>query len=270
MDLKLTGKVAVVTGGSQGIGKAIASALAGEGCAVAIIARHKETLDAAAGEIKAATGVRISAVVADMTKTEQVNRAIAGIAAEFGRIDILVNNAGAAAGGVLETLSDEDWESGLQLKFLGYVRATRAVIPYMKKQKSGRVVNLIGNDGVKHSYWEIVPGAANAAGQNLTLSLAGQYGRFNISFVAVNPGPVRTERWDGLIKAMARDMKITTDQANARAAASIPLGRIAEVEEVADLVTYLASERAHYVNGTMIEVDGGQQKPLMDAMRDKA
>ncbi len=270
MDLKLTGKVAVVTGGSQGIGKAIARALAGEGCAVAIIARHKETLDAAAGEIKAATGARISAVVADMTKTEQVNRAIEGIVAEFGRIDILVNNAGAAPGGVLETLSDEDWESGLQLKFLGYVRATRAVIPYMKKQKSGRVVNLIGNDGIKHSYWEIVPGAANAAGQNLTLSLAGQYGRFNISFVAVNPGPVRTERWDGLIKAMARDMKITTDQANARAAASIPLGRIAEVEEVADLVTYLASERAHYVNGTMIEVDGGQQKPLMDAMRDKA
>ncbi len=270
MDLKLKGKVAVVTGGSQGIGKGIARALAREGCAVAIVARHKETLEAAAREIKAETGIDVGAFPADMTVTEEVNRAIEAIAAAFGRIDILVNNAGAAPGGVLETLSDGDWESGLQLKFLGYVRATRAVIPFMKKQQSGRVVNLIGNDGVKHSYWEIVPGAANAAGQNLTLSLAGQYGRFNISFVAVNPGPVRTERWDGLIQAMARDMRITIDQANVRAAASIPLGRIAEVEEVADLVAYLASERAHYVNGTMIEIDGGQQKPLMDALRDKS
>src|SRR5689334_25097035 len=139
----------------------------------------------------------------------------------------------------------------------------------MQKQGRGRVVNLIGNDGVKVSYWEIAPGAANAAGQNLTKSLASQYGKDNISFVAVNPGPVRTERWAGLVKAMARDMKLSFEEADKLAPASIPLGRIAESEEVADLVVFMASPRMHYVNGTMIEIDGGQEKSLMDRSRDK-
>ncbi|MGH7082692.1 MAG: SDR family oxidoreductase, partial [Acetobacteraceae bacterium] len=125
----------------------------------------------------------------------------------------------------------------------------------------------IGNDGVKPSYWEIAPGAANAAGQNLTLSLAGQYGKENITFVAVNPGPVRTERWDGLVRAMARDMSLSLEEAGQLAPRSIPLGRIAEPEEVADLVVFLASDRARFINGTMIEIDGGQQKALMDALR---
>jgi NAD(P)-dependent dehydrogenase (short-subunit alcohol dehydrogenase family) len=139
----------------------------------------------------------------------------------------------------------------------------------MQRQGGGRVVNLIGNDGVKPSYWEIAPGAANAAGQNLTLALAAQYGRDNISFVAVNPGPVRTERWAGLVDAMARDMNISREEADTLAPRSIPLGRIAECDEVASLVTYLASDLAHFVNGTMIEIDGGQQKPLMDRFRDR-
>jgi len=190
-------------------------------------------------------------------------------ARRFGRIDILVNNAGAAPGGVIETLSEEDWAQALQLKFMGYVRCIRSTLPYMKRQGGGRVVNLIGNDGIKHSYWEIAPGAANAAGQNLTMSLAGQYGKDGITFVAVNPGPVRTERWDGLVRAMARDMKLTYDEANALAPRSIPLGRIAETREVANLVAMLASPLMHFVNGTQIEIDGGQQKPLMDQARDR-
>ena len=136
----------------------------------------------------------------------------------------MVNNAGSAAGGVIEHLTEDDWEKGLQLKFMGYVRCLRYVLPIMVKQGGGRVVNLIGNDGVKPSYWEICPGAANAAGQNLTLSLAGQYGKDGISFVAVNPGPVRTERWAGLVDAMARDMKIPREEADKLAPASIPHG----------------------------------------------
>src|SRR5439155_3124473 len=121
----------------------------------------------------------------------------------------------------------------------------------------------------KHSYWEVAPGAANAAGQNLTMSLAGQYGKHNISLCAVNPGPVRTERWAGLVSAMSRDMKLSYEEADKLAPAWIPLGRIAEVEEVANLVTILASPLMQFVNGTMIEIDGGQQKPLMDRMRDR-
>jgi len=181
----------------------------------------------------------------------------------------MVNNAGSAAGGVIEHLTEDDWEKGLQLKFMGYVRCLRYVLPLMVKQGGGRVVNLIGNDGVKPSYWEICPGAANAAGQNLTKSLAGQYGKNNISFCAVNPGPVRTERWVGLVKAMSRDMNLSYEEADKLAPSSIPMGRIAEVEEVANLVVMLASPLMHMVNGTMIEVDGGQEKPLMDRLRDK-
>ncbi len=222
MDLELTGKIALVTGGSAGIGKAIARVLAEEGCSVAICARRQGPLAAAAQEIAAASGRDILAVAADLTKAEDARNFVAAAARHFGRIDILVNNAGSAPGGVIETLTEEDWAQALQLKFMGYVRCIRHVLPHMKRQGGGRVVNLIGNDGIKHSYWEIAPGAANAAGQNLTMSLAGQYGKDGITFVAVNPGPVRTERWDGLVRAMARDMKLDYDTADGLAPRSIP------------------------------------------------
>jgi 3-oxoacyl-[acyl-carrier protein] reductase len=269
MDLRLKGNKALVTGASEGIGKAITFAFAREGVDVAICARRKEQLDATAHEISAATGSKIVGISADLTKPEDAEKFVKKGHAALGRIDILVNNAGSAPGGVLEHLSEPDWAQALQLKFMGYVRCLRHTLPIMAKQGGGRVVNLIGNDGVKPSYWEIAPGAANAAGQNLTRSLAGQYGRHNISFCAVNPGPVRTERWAGLVKSMARDMKISVEQADKLAPSSIPLGRIAEVEEIANLVVFLASPLMHFVNGTMIEIDGGQEKVLMDRVRDR-
>jgi NAD(P)-dependent dehydrogenase (short-subunit alcohol dehydrogenase family) len=269
MDLKLEGKKALVTGGSEGIGKAIAFGLAREGVDVAICARRRETLAATADEIAAATGRKIFPIPADLTKDADAKNFVESGHRALGRIDILVNNAGSAPGGIIEHLSEADWTQSLQLKFMGYVRCLRYVLPIMVRQGGGRVVNLIGNDGVKPSYWEIAPGAANAAGQNLTLALAGQYGRHGISLVAVNPGPVRTERWAGLVKAMARDMKLTYEEADQLAPASIPIGRITEPEEVADLVVMLASPRMHSVNGTMIEIDGGQEKGLMDRARDR-
>jgi NAD(P)-dependent dehydrogenase (short-subunit alcohol dehydrogenase family) len=269
MDLGLTGKKALVTGASQGIGKAIALGFAREGVDVAICARRKEPLEAAASAIARESGRTIVPIPADLTRPADAERFVREAHAALGRIDILVNNAGSAPGGVIEHLSEEEWAGALQLKFMGYVRCMKHVLPIMQQQRRGRVVNVIGNDGVKVSYWEIAPGAANAAGQNLTLSLAGQYGRYGISFVAVNPGPVRTERWTGLVQAMARDMNLGFEEADKLAPASIPLGRIAEPEEVADLVTFLASDRAFFINGTMIEIDGGQQKPLMDRLRDR-
>jgi len=268
MDLGLTGKIALVTGGSKGIGKGIARTLSAEGCKVALCSRTKSELDAAAAEITGETGNEVAVFTADLTSTDDANAFIESAVGHFGGVDILVNNAGAAPGGVIETLTEDEWDEAIQLKFMGYVRCTRAVLPHMQRRGHGRIVNLIGNDGIKHSYWEIAPGAANAAGQNFTMSMAGRYGKDGISFVAVNPGPVRTERWDGLVKAMARDMNLSYEDADQLAPRSIPLGRIAEVEEVANLVTYLASDLAHFVNGTMIEIDGGQQKSLMDASRD--
>jgi NAD(P)-dependent dehydrogenase (short-subunit alcohol dehydrogenase family) len=269
MDLQLNGKAALVTGASEGIGKAIAFALAREGVDVAICARRQGPLEAAASEIARATNRKIIAIPADLTKPEDAENFVRQGHAALGRVDILVNNAGSSPGGVIEFLTEEHWAQSLQLKFMGYVRCIKHVLPIMRRQGRGRVVNLIGNDGVKTSYWEIAPGAANAAGQNLTMALAAQYGRDNISFVAVNPGPVRTERWAGLVDAMARDMNIPREEADTLAPRSIPLGRIAECEEVANLVTYLACDLAHFVNGTMIEIDGGQQKPLMDRFRDR-
>jgi 3-oxoacyl-[acyl-carrier protein] reductase len=269
MDLHMNGKTALVTGASAGIGKAIARALAREGADVAICARRKEPLESAASEIARETNRKIVPIPADLTKPADAENFVTQAHAAMGRVDILVNNAGSAPGGIIESLSEEDWAQSLQLKFMGYVRCLKHVLPIMQKQGGGRVVNLIGNDGVKPSYWEIAPGAANAAGQNLTVALAGQYGKDNISFVAVNPGPVRTERWAGLVDAMARDMKIPREEADTLAPRSIPLGRIAESEEVANLVAYLASDLAHFINGTMIEIDGGQQKPLMDRFRDR-
>jgi len=269
MDLALKDKKAIVTGASEGIGKAVTETLAREGVDVAICARRKEPLEATAATIAKATGRKIFPFTADLTVPADAERFVKEAHRALGRIDILVNNAGSAPGGVIEHLSEEEWASALGLKFMGYVRCMRHVLPIMQRQKKGRVVNVIGNDGVKVSYWEVAPGAANAAGQNLTLSLASQYGRDNISFVCVNPGPVRTERWTGLVHAMARDMNMSFEEADKLAPASIPLGRIAETEEVANLVTFLASDLAFFVNGTMIEVDGGQDKVLMDKMRDR-
>jgi NAD(P)-dependent dehydrogenase (short-subunit alcohol dehydrogenase family) len=269
MDLQLKGKCALVTGGSEGIGKAIAMTLAKEGVNLAICARRLEPLEKTAEEIRNATGVTVVAITADLTKDADAKNFVEKAAKALGSVDIMINNAGSAPGGVIETLTEADWEQALQLKFMGYVRCLRHALPIMVKQGGGRVVNLIGNDGVKPSYWEIAPGAANAAGQNMTLSLAGQYGRHNISFCAVNPGPVRTERWAGLVNAMSRDMKVSYEEADKLAPASIPLGRIAEVEEVANLVVMLASPLVQMANGTMIEIDGGQDKALMDRFRDR-
>ena len=205
---KLKGKTALVTGGSEGIGKGIALALA-QG------RRRRRDLrppQGAAGtpppRSRKATKRKIVPITADLSKDADAKNFIEQGHKALGRIDIMINNAGSSPGGVIEHLTEADWAQSLQLKFMGYVRCLRYVLPIMVKQGGGRVVNLIGNDGVKPSYWEIAPGAANAAGQNLTVSLAGQYGKHNISFCAVNPGPVRTERWAGLVTAMSRDMKI--------------------------------------------------------------
>src|SRR5437763_189667 len=205
MDLQLKGKTALVTGGSEGIGKGIAHVLAKEGVDIAICARRQAPLEAAAAAIAKHTGRKIIAIPADLTKDADAKNFIEQGHKALGRVDIMVNNAGSAPGGVIEHMSEKDWEQGLQLKFMGYVRCLRYVLPIMVKQGGGRVVNLIGNDGVKPSYWEICPGAANPAARNLTMSLAGQYGRHGASFCAVNPAPVRTEPCAALAEAMSHD-----------------------------------------------------------------
>jgi NAD(P)-dependent dehydrogenase (short-subunit alcohol dehydrogenase family) len=264
MDLGLKGKVALVTGGSKGIGKAVARGLAEEGAKVAICARGQVDLDRAVGELSKETGGEIFAVGGDLTNPKDVQKIVEATVGRFGRIDILINNAGAAPGGLLLDLDEEDWQRAIQLKFMGYVRCMKAVIPHMLKQGRGRIVNVIGNDGVKPIAIELTPSAANAADLAVTQALAEQYGRHNICINAINPGPVATERWDGLVAGIAKARKISADEAQKRAERSIPLGRICTPEEVADVVVFVASDRASFMNGAMITVDGGQRKALLD------
>jgi 3-oxoacyl-[acyl-carrier protein] reductase len=265
MDLGLKGRSALVTGGSKGIGKAVARGLAQEGARVAICAREPKALDEAAKRIAGETGAEVVAVAGDLTRPADVERIVAAAIDRFGRLDILVNNAGAAPGGRLLDLTEEDWQTALQLKFLGYVRCMKAVLPHMVKQGGGRIVNIVGNDGVKPIGLELSPSAANAADLAVTVALAEEYGRHGICINAINPGPVATERWDQLVAGVGRALGISTAEAQKKAERSIPLGRICTPEEVANVAVFLASERASFVNGAMITVDGGQRKPLLDS-----
>jgi 3-oxoacyl-[acyl-carrier protein] reductase len=242
----------------------VAHGLAEEGAKVAICARGQVDLDHAVGELSKSTGGEIFAVAGDLTNPKDVQKIVDATIARFGRIDILVNNAGAAPGGLILDLTEEDWEKALQLKFMGYVRCTKAVLPHMLKQGGGRIVNVVGNDGVKPIAIELTPSAANAADLAMTVALAEQYGRHNICVNAVNPGPVATERWDGLVAGIAKTRKITSEEAQQRAERSIPLGRICTPEEVANVVIFVASSRASFMNGALITLDGGQRKALLD------
>lgn len=263
MDLGINGKSAVVTGGSKGIGFAIADQLAAEGADLTICARHEGPLTEAADEIAGAHDVDCIPITADLTDRDDAASFIERSAEVLGGIDILVNNAGSAPGGKLGDLTEEDWYKALDLKLMGHVRCATEAMPHLV-ESGGVLVNLIGNDGTKPSPGELAPGAANAADINLTQALAKQYGREGVRINAVNPGPVATDRWDYLVEIMAEEQGLTFDKAMQIAENSIPLGRICEPEEVADVVSFLASERSSFVNGALVEVDGGQEKALLE------
>jgi 3-oxoacyl-[acyl-carrier protein] reductase len=264
MEFGLRGRVALVTGGSKGIGKASALGLAQEGADVAICARGHDLLERVAQEIAQQTGRQVFPIVADLNREEDAQRFVHTAVQHFGHLDILVNCAGSSPGGTLLNLSEQQWMESLNLKFMGYVRTTRAAVPFLRERRWGRIINVIGNDGIKPIYFELTPGAANAAGINFTLAIAEELAPHGITVNAVNPGPVDTERWWGLVRTMAREKGMSEEAANQRAIRSIPLGRLCTAEEVANVVVFLASEKASFVTGALITMDGAQRKALMD------
>jgi NAD(P)-dependent dehydrogenase (short-subunit alcohol dehydrogenase family) len=264
LQLNLDGKVAFVTGGSKGIGYETAKLLASEGAKVVITARDPERLERAAQELSAETGGEVAGFAGDMSVMADVERTVDLAIEKFGKLDIVVTCAGSSPGGLLENLTEEEWHSSLNLKFMGYVRTCRATIPKLRENGGGAIVLVVGNDGLKPSYWEMTAGAANAADINFASSLAEQYGREGIRVNTVNPGPVDTDRWEGLEKAFARDKGCDQERAHELAVGSIPLGRICTPQEVANLVVFLASDRASFINGAHVPIDGGQRKAIMD------
>lgn len=246
----------MVTGGSLGIGRAIARELAAEGVAVAIIARDVARLDAAAAEIARETNTRCVAIAADLADAAQLESAMANAQAALGRIDILVNNAGATPMGRIGNTPDEVWMKSINLKLMGYMRCARILTPAMRANRWGRVINVIGRSGHQPRPNYIVGSAVNASLLSFTLALAAECAPDNVLVTGVNPGPIATPRWDAVVAQGASDMGRSADAENAAAIATVALGRVGTAEECAGLVAFLCSDRAGFIAGTNIDVDG--------------
>jgi NAD(P)-dependent dehydrogenase (short-subunit alcohol dehydrogenase family) len=257
MELGLRNKTALVTGGSRGIGRAVAHGLAAEGARVMICSRDADMLDRTAREVEAKTGVTVLTTAADLSELAAVTRVARDAVSRLGRLDILVNNAGAIKGGDFLDTPDDEWLRGWSLKLLGYIRMSREVLPVMQRQGGGRIINVVGAAARNPSPTYMMGGTANAALINFTKALADLGAGGNVLVTAVSPGPVKTERWDQLARQQAaaagKDVESHMKEQNAR----MPLGRIALPEEVADLVCFLASDRAAFLTGITITVDGG-------------
>ena len=262
MELGLKGRGALVTGGSQGIGRACAGLLAAEGVHVAIVARDEDRLQAVAEALSSNSAGRVVPITGDMSKAADVTRAVAAATAALGKIDILVNNAGSAPLGLIGDIDDDTWQSCFDLKLMGYIRCARAVMGPMRERNWGRIINVIGNGGHFPTAKYIAGGAINAAILNITQALAEECGPDNVLVNGINPSATATDRWDSLVRQRSRLTGETVDQIMAASAAKVPLGRIGLPEDIANMVVFLCSERASFVNGALIEVDGGASRAL--------
>ena len=260
MDLKLAGKVALVTGASRGIGLAIARRLAEEGMALAVGARDEMSLRRLAAEVEARGG-QVLVHAADLSAAAAPAAFTAAALGHFGHIDLVVNNAGATKRGDFLAFSEEDWSAGFALKFFGAVRLCRAAWPHLVASR-GSVVNIAGAGGRTGSAEFTIGGAVNAAVLNLTKCLADRGVRDGVRINAVNPGSIRTDRLTTRIRQLANEKGVTEEEAARLMTARMGVERFGEPIEVADAVTFLASDRAAYLQGAILDVDGGLTRTL--------
>ncbi|MEK9968414.1 MAG: SDR family oxidoreductase [Ferrovibrio sp.] len=257
MDLQLKGKVAIVTGASRGIGRAIAEVLAAEGMNLVLAARSSELLQDLAKALP--TESLVQAV--DLRDPAVPAKVIAAVVEKFGGVDLVVNNAGATKRGDFLTLTDEDWEDGFSLKFFGAMRLSRAAWPHLVARKGG-IISIIGIGGRTGQAEFGIGGSVNAAAMNLTKVLADRGVVDGVRVNAINPGAIATERLQVRIRNFAREQNISEDEAAVRLPRSMGIARFGEPAEIARAVAFLASPQAAYLQGAVIDVDGGQTRTL--------
>ncbi len=262
MDLGLSGKSAIVAASSQGLGKACALALAREGAKVCMFARREREILAAAREIADQTGAEVLGLVADALRAEDTERVVVETKKKFGTVNILVNNVGGPPAGNILNLTDNDWHRGHELMLMSAVRLTRAVLPMMTEQRWGRIIT-ITSFVAKEPMNELLLSAAIRPGLHaVTKILSNLHARDNITVNAVCPGFVLTKRQEELSAARSKERKMSMEEYLNEQSKNIPSGRFGRPEEIGDVVAFLASERASYINGTNILVDGGLTKSV--------
>ena len=259
MELGLKGKVAIITGGSDGIGKAAALSMAKEGAKVAIAARTASKLEAAASDIRAeAKGGDVMAVPTDVRDEAQVKRMVDEVVKRWGRVDILVNNAGTSSAKKFEELTDEVFGEDFQLKVYGAIYCIRAVLPHLKKAKGGSIINITTPGGKASAPGSNPTSMARAAGISMTKSLSKEFAADNIRVNTVCIGLIKSgqhrTRWEARNK---QDASYTLDRHWAEMGKTVPLGRVGESAEAGDVIAFLASDRAAYVSGASVNIDGG-------------
>lgn len=260
MNLGLTNKVAIITGGSDGVGKAAARSLAAEGARVVIVARRPEMLEAAAHDIRTVTKGDVLQVPGDVTEPATVDRVVHTALDNFNRIDILVNNAGTSMAKNFETVSDADWEADFELKVWGAVRFIRAVIPEMRKVGGGRIINVTALAGRTPRASSMPTSISRAAGIAITKGLSKDLAKDNILVTTVCLGAIKSgqhERRYASQKQANPNATIEDFYRQIVKTRGVPLGRVGEAHEAGDVITFLASERASYLTGVAINIDGG-------------
>jgi len=257
MDLQLAGKVAIVTGASKGIGRAIAKTLAQEGMSVVVVARSRAQLD----ELAATLGRPCLVHAVDLMMPDAPGGVVEATLARFGRIDVLVNNAGSTKRGDFRTLADADWAEGFGLKFFGAMRLCRAAWPHLQSS-SGAIVNIVGIGGRTGSAEFAIGGAVNAALLNLTKVLADRGVRDGVRVNAVNPGGIATGRLQTRLRTFAAEHGVDLPEAERQMARALGVARFGQPDEIARLVAFLSSPQSAYCQGSIVDADGGQTRTL--------
>ena len=260
MDMGLEGRACAVTGASRGIGLAVAERLCGEGAGVVLIGRSANALDEAVARCSAGGG-EAAALALDVTEPDAGERMVAAASGRFGGLDVLVNNAGTATRHRLQQVTDDEWDAAFQVNVMAPMRAMRAAIPAMAERGWGRVVNVCSSAAKRPSGAMPEYSVAKAAELSLSRVFADAYAKDGVLVNAICPGPVKTDLWmapGGLLdQAAAMAGQDSREQALESAGAGRPIGRLAEVEEIADAIVFLCSERASYVAGAAWSIDGG-------------